>query len=337
MERMLTRQDFDRAIEGALGRDRWYPLDEVGLRWGDAGNPFGAGPLEVSVIEYLHDGIVLCGDAAAGGGANHIARSTYFGTKWTDLGAAVVGSYVFGIAYLGGTFVVTAHMNGHIGFSDDDGATWADLGDQTGGGNLSALASLGSGWAVAAMAAAASVLRTQDYGETWAPVAAPAPHAGWWRWVKYLGRGRVLMGGDGISVALSRDYGGTWQDIATQFPGQTGTYFAENLGDGVALIVSNEMHVWRTEDYGESWTPQGPIPGATSYGPIGYCGDGIVVAGTGGLMLARSADYGRSWTPIGGVPGGTSVYTIRHLERGIVLTGGRAPRINRSEPAMLVA
>jgi len=325
-------------MQGQLGRDLWYPLDDVGVVFGDTGCP-NVG-LQVSHFGYFGDGIAIAGGSAAGGAGNHLARSIDRGAHWTDLGA-LIASYIMGVAVLGGGVAIATFMNGHVARTTDLGATWADLGDITGGSYLSTATNLGNGYAVACGGPDDIIYRSRDYGLTWTAVVTPAGGAAWMRNTLYLGNGVLLAVGDSSRFLRSINYGASWSNIAAQFPAVTGARYVCKLPNGGALIRSLEGDLWRTEDYGSTWWNQGPpIPGlglGAVYGPVRYCGNGIVIASIDGLTrVCRSTDFGRTFVEIGALTGTTILATIFYLERGIVLIGTRPIKIWRSEPKYFI-
>jgi photosystem II stability/assembly factor-like uncharacterized protein len=171
-----------------------------------------------------------------------------------------------------------------------------------------------------AIAAGATITRTEDGGRTWTQLLpAPSPTGQ----IDALSATTALGAQDAVNagaILRSSDGGRSWQQIA-DLPGAITQLDFPAQGDGIAVTYkpgtsgSGQSELWRSTDGGQSWTPAGRLPGDAgigntgSYGPwLSADGHGVLLTagqmtpwqlGSGGgapAQLWTTSDWGAHWT-----------------------------------------
>lgn len=174
-----------------------------------------------------------------------------------------------------------------------------------------------------------TIVRSTDFGRTWANVA-PAGNTAVLLKVINAGGGVVIAGASSGRIFRSTDYGQTWRDLGAMFS-QTHVYALASLGNGV--ILAGTTRNWttglllRSTDYGATWTSRGNLGAERNIIALEYirtgANRGVVLAGTAGVTgnIWRSTDLGATWTNLGNRFGAivSDVDFFTHLGNGIVI------------------
>jgi photosystem II stability/assembly factor-like uncharacterized protein len=217
----------------------------------------------------------------------------------------------------------------NLGYASNLGRSWKSFGAQYGQEYLLSLANLGAGVVLCGTGLNAKILKSIDYGRTWADKGTLAVGLTRVYALCHLGNGIVLAGPDpdtsGFAyVFRSTDYGETWIDVGVGFP-ISHIYCLTYLGNGIALAGgagSSGATILRSTSYGQTWSGLGYLGGETDIRSLTYLGNGIVLAGTGphGKIL-RSTDYGLNWTDLGQQFGEEYILSLCYLDKGIAVAG----------------
>ena len=317
--------DWDSRIEdwvlrtyGTIDETTYSETDFINDYDSNYGNT--AGP-----IEYLGDGIVLCG--SSGGSNCKVYRSTDNGENWTSALSLSGINYVAGIKHIGsGIVLVTTgghSADGDVYRSTDYGQNWTNVSNDASHDNTMHVEYLGDGICVFGSGynpGDGFVYRSTDSGATWAKTdtdnnifgsGSDASGSARTARFKYLGGGICL----GLRytnhstgqwrVIRSTDYGATWADIAqTSLVSDTPCHpVVEDLGGGRVLLLhpnlsSSSMYV--STDYGQTFDTDSVFTVSTRLRELKHIGNNRVLTSSltssaGGGELYESTDGGDNW------------------------------------------
>ncbi len=317
--------DWDSRIEdwilrtyGTIDETTYSETDFINDYDSNYGNT--AGP-----IEYLGDGIVLCG--SSGGSNCKVYRSTDNGENWTSALSLSGINYVAGIKHIGsGIVLVTTgghSADGDVYRSTDYGQNWTNVSNDASHDNTMHVEYLGDGICVFGSGynpGDGFVYRSTDSGATWAKTdtdndifgsGSDASGSARTARFKYLGGGICL----GLRytnhstgqwrVIRSTDYGATWADIAqTSLVSDTPCHpVVEDLGGGRVLLLhpnlsSSSMYV--STDYGQTFETDSVFTVSTRLRELKHIGNNRVLTSSltssaGGGELYESTDGGDNW------------------------------------------
>jgi hypothetical protein len=215
------------------------------------------------------------------------------------------------------------------------GLRWAFLDDPAGAGSVGywSLAYVGDGVVVGGTyrAAGAQIVRSADYGLTWAVIGVPVAGEVCIQSLCHLGGG-VVVGGTTPNKHFIRstDGGPTWTDLGIP-AGAGGTVWnIRYLGSRIVLAAvggaAGENRIYRSTDYGATWAEAAtPFPAdENAVLSLCYLGNGVVLAGSGWTQgrVARSTDYGLTWTDLGTIiANATQLYSMAYCGDGIIVVG----------------
>lgn len=256
--------------------------------------------------DALHD---VCFDAAGGvavGVAGLLLESDAAGSAWTvRAGAPLTPLSLLGVACAARRRIAVGQLGTVL---LDDGGGWrvVDSGSEQ---RLLAVAVNDAGLAIA-VGGFGSVLRSQDGGENWEPLAFdwPAivedfaePHL---YDVALTEDGTVTIVGEFELVLRSTSRGDTWQRVHKGDASLFGLHLDAATGRGYA--VGQQGRVLRTADGGLSWDVLAAPEDAQLLG-VWSAADGTVLA-SGLRTLLGSSDGGASWQPVTGADISTGWY-----------------------------
>ncbi len=287
-----TAQGF--IATGASGGSPASGLISFGSATGETWNDLSLEP-KVYLRRFVSDGqkAVIFGDSQDGD--KRIFGSLDNGGTWTSVDTGLQATF-FGV-WVDETYAVAVGTGGAILRRDASGA-WSSVGVPI--DFPLSFYGLRGVWGAGAVVIAvgdmrsdtgrAAILRSQDYGETWTPLA-----------IDSASLDAVFGAGDGVvavsdsgDVAWSDDLGATWTALA---PADTGyRSFRQVWGSGGTFVAIGGFggEVYRSVNGGQSWT--GVATGAAS-DLMALAGQGSrVVVASGGGEIAVSDNLGAGWT-----------------------------------------
>lgn len=196
--------------------------------------------------------------------------------------------------------------DGVVKASDDGGCTWAEAGALPEGGARWALLSSGSrAWAYdlggTEVDGAGLGARSDDGGESWEAVPAPAPL----RWLPAPDpedpERLVVIAG---AVWTSTDGGATWAESAEPAPWPQGNSDAAAVGAGGHSLAMGGAELWVSENGGAFWQNRGAGLPASEVDALTWAVDdpttlfARVRDDDGAVYLARSYNLGHTWATV---------------------------------------
>ena len=211
--------------------------------------------------------------------------------------------------------------------------TWVNLGTPSAGAaSIAHLVDCGGG-KLLGFTASAYLVRSTDYGATWADLGRDPTSIGSSS-AASLGTGIALAGeNSNEGIYRTTDYGSTWTNlhVGTQIGHYADVLSLVSLGGGIALAGTQAntptpyAEILRSTDSGVTWVLIGSPGSQSDIRALASLGSGIVVAGTyPGAKILRSTDSGATWTDLGRKQSGTgagSIACFAYVGGGVVLAG----------------